>query len=87
MISIITAQMEKGSDIMARPNSYNAVEANLIENGWEFSHEATVHKYVASGTVSPMRPVGGFEWCRVHTGKSVGKHGVQVTRVYKRELK
>ena len=72
---------------MARHNSYSAVEESLTENGWEFSHEATVHKYQASGTVSPMRPVGGYEWCRVHTGKSVGKHSVQVTRVYKRELK
>lgn len=69
-----------------RRNAYEEVESEMINDGWEFSHEATVNLYESSGTVKPMRKQGGFEWCRVYTGKHVGKHSVQVTHVYKRRL-
>lgn len=57
----------------------------LKDEGWTFVHEAAYHGYKSAGTISPMNSKGGFEYCRIHQGKSVGSsHKYQLTTVMKR---
>lgn len=58
----------------------------LEKQGWEFSHVATVNRYRPAGTVSPMKSVGGYEYCRIHRGKTVGRHTYQLTYVMRRKI-
>lgn len=67
-------------------NNYEDVEKELIKNGWEFSHPATVNRYMYSGYVGKMMNRKGYEYCRVHRGECVGKMCYQITMVYKRRI-
>lgn len=75
-------------------NNYNASIAKLVNDGWTLSHTATVSKYRYSGVISSMRRHNGFEFCRVHTGKTYNIQTnrnyptlmVQVTLVFKRKI-
>lgn len=58
----------------------------MIEQGWEFSHVATVNHYRPAGTVSSMKSVGDYEYCRIHRGKTVGRHTYQLTYVMRRKI-
>ena len=69
-----------------RETKADATIKRLIEEGWTVSHEATVSSYKFAGTVSSMKPRGGYEFCRVHHGKKVVNHSYQITTVMKRDL-
>lgn len=58
----------------------------LVKQGWECSHVATVSRYRFAGTVSPMKSVGGYEYCRIHCGKCVGQYRYQLTYVMRRKI-
>lgn len=58
----------------------------LEAQGWECSHDATCNRYQFAGTVSEMRTRGGYEYCRVHHGKSVGRWCYQLTTVMRRPV-
>lgn len=58
----------------------------LIEQGWEFSHVATVNRYRYAGSVSCMKSKNGYDYCRVHRGKTVGRHCYQLTYVMRRKI-
>lgn len=57
----------------------------LIDEGWSLSHTATVNEYRTAGTVSPMKSRNGFDYCRIHHGKTVTNHSYQITTVMKRK--
>ena len=58
----------------------------LKEQGWKFDHTATVKDYRSAGSVSSMVSKNGFDYCRVHEGKCVGKGKYQLTTVmYRKE--
>lgn len=61
-------------------------EEKLMNEGWQYSHTATVNRYEPAGSVSKMQTRKGFEFCRVHVGKTVGKHCWQITYVYYRQI-
>ena len=58
----------------------------LIDQGWKISHDATVNRYKFAGSISPMKPKKGNEYCRVHHGKNIGSHSWQITTVLYRKL-
>lgn len=58
----------------------------LVKQGWECSHVATVSRYRFAGTVSPMKSVGGYEYCRIHRGKCVSQCRYQLTYVMRRKI-
>ena len=74
-------------------NKYDQTIERLEAAGWIYSHTATVRNYRYSGTVSNMQSRGGYEFCRVHIGKSYNvKSGgywytLQLTRVFRRCIK
>lgn len=61
----------------------------LIAQGWEFDHTAAARVYRPAGTVSPMKSRNGFEYCRVHHGRSVHdrRFTYQITDVMRRSIK
>lgn len=56
----------------------------LMSEGWSISHTATYNGYRSAGVISSMKSHDGYEYCRVHEGKSVGKAKYQLTTVMKR---
>ncbi len=58
----------------------------LEKQGWIFDHEALVNRYHYAGSVSLMKSRKGFDFCRVHAGKSVGERSYQYTYVMKRPV-
>lgn len=63
-----------------------ATEERLTAAGWEYSHTATVNFYSPAGTVTDMQTRKGYEYCRVHCGRCVGRNCYQITYVYRRPL-
>ena len=74
---------------MTRQTLGDKTLAELIRQGWEFDHEASCRTYRAAGSVSPMKPRNGFEFCRVHHGRSVHarRFTYQITDVMRRAIK
>ena len=74
-------------------NQYAESEKQLRELGYEYSHQALTKDCKRSGTISEMRPRSGYEYKRVHTGKSInimisGEYWIrtQKTYVYRRPI-
>lgn len=58
----------------------------LKAEGWEFDHEATCRDYKSAGSISYMKDKNGYEYCRVHHGKSCGRRKeYQITSVMRRK--
>ena len=74
---------------MTRQTLGDKMRTELIAQGWEFDHEATWKTYRCAGSVSPMKSRNGFEYCRVHHGRSVhvGEFIYQITDVMRRAIK
>ncbi len=69
-----------------RKAAHEITMEQLENEKWEFDHVATVKWYKYAGSVFPMKPHNGYEYCRVHSGKCVGKHSYQITYVMKRKM-
>lgn len=63
----------------------DAKRIELIEQGWEYSHQALVSRYKYAGSVSEMKPKNGYMYCRIHCGKCVGQYSYQVTYVMRKK--
>ena len=63
-----------------------ATEVRLTAAGWEYDHTATCSIYSPAGSVTAMQTRNGYEYCRVHCGRCVGRHCYQITYVYRRAL-
>lgn len=71
---------------MRKPAGEKTIE-QLIAAGWTVSHTATTDTYRFAGGISTMRPKNGRDYIRVHHGKCVGPHRLQITTVLYRAAK